>query len=751
MLKRMLQNLCSAGLVASCPAIVFAQSSYFATPAAFYPVATQQILALTCEDINGDGVPDLMAARRYDSQVSVHINDGLGGFGAEILTNVDGPVVSIAAADFNGDGVIDIATSNQAPFNVSVRLGNGDGTFYAPAVPVFTSPTNNGIRSGDFDGDGWSDLAIINSTTGDSKVRIYRNDADGAGSFTYVGDYAVGDRPQARHMVIHDFDGINGPDVAVLSGEQQKVTLLRNDGSGGFSDPAFPAVEITGLLYGGAALDAADIDNDGDMDLVATSNNSGGYSVLLDTSGNGTAFQVMNHQPSGWATPAGFDIGDVDEDGNDDLVISDYGGPSTTYVLLGFGDGTFSASAVESFSFAGAGAPGAPCIADFAPGGELDIALHTRWTGGIYVQVPQAPQLVDLSGMVLPDCSEGLVHGIEVMLFDASDDLIAEATTDGSGSFAFMDVARGIYDLLVVTPLGYEGVDPVEIDLHSNAVEDVTLVCASTPWNTRTKAYWKRNVKKHVKGLPGGTQVSEQELLDYALEIYDHFYDFSFDPIDIEGVTFMMTEAGPMPMDLAAMDGTLRLRQATQLEKAKKHFLALLLNAASNRIGMTTVISDDGHTASEAITFIADAILDGDPTNDVTAKMVARKINACRVVPAGTMPPPAGIPNYAYRMPWNGNFDIEPTIQLGVPAPNPSSSAASIDLQLPVDGAVMMSIHDVTGRKVRTLLSGYQAAGIHTVSWDGRDEWGVQLPGGVYHVRATASGLEQVRKLIRVR
>ena len=69
--------------------------------------------------------------------------------------------------------------------------------------------------------------------------------------------------------------------------------------------------------------------------------------------------------------------------------------------------------------------------------------------------------------------------------------------------------------------------------------------------------------------------------------------------------------------------------------------------------------------------------------------------------------------------------------------PNPFNSSTVIRFELPEAGRVSLSIYDITGRKVRELISGYQPAGVHAVAWDGCDNAGRAASSGVYLSRVS--------------
>ena len=68
----------------------------------------------------------------------------------------------------------------------------------------------------------------------------------------------------------------------------------------------------------------------------------------------------------------------------------------------------------------------------------------------------------------------------------------------------------------------------------------------------------------------------------------------------------------------------------------------------------------------------------------------------------------------------------------------------SYDLKSP--GHVTLEVYDVLGRKVMTLVSGYQSAGIHSAEFNGDN-----LASEVYFYRLTAPGINQVRKMLMMK
>jgi Tol biopolymer transport system component len=80
--------------------------------------------------------------------------------------------------------------------------------------------------------------------------------------------------------------------------------------------------------------------------------------------------------------------------------------------------------------------------------------------------------------------------------------------------------------------------------------------------------------------------------------------------------------------------------------------------------------------------------------------------------------------------------------------PNPFNPSTTISFSLPASGDVILSVYDITGRKVRELVNGPLGAGSHSVAWDGRDERGKAVSSGVYISRLTRGGNAVSRRMV---
>jgi hypothetical protein len=84
-------------------------------------------------------------------------------------------------------------------------------------------------------------------------------------------------------------------------------------------------------------------------------------------------------------------------------------------------------------------------------------------------------------------------------------------------------------------------------------------------------------------------------------------------------------------------------------------------------------------------------------------------------------------------------------------APNPFSVEATIRYSLPEAAYVRLTVHDVTGARVASLVEERQSAGPRTATWEGRGQSGARVPPGVYFARLEAAGDVRTRRMTLLR
>jgi hypothetical protein len=83
--------------------------------------------------------------------------------------------------------------------------------------------------------------------------------------------------------------------------------------------------------------------------------------------------------------------------------------------------------------------------------------------------------------------------------------------------------------------------------------------------------------------------------------------------------------------------------------------------------------------------------------------------------------------------------------------PNPFNPSTTISFSLPAAGKAQLAIFDITGQKVRTLISGDLSAGSHSAVWNGRDGDGCAVSSGVYFARLESGKSAQTMKMLLMR
>jgi hypothetical protein len=83
--------------------------------------------------------------------------------------------------------------------------------------------------------------------------------------------------------------------------------------------------------------------------------------------------------------------------------------------------------------------------------------------------------------------------------------------------------------------------------------------------------------------------------------------------------------------------------------------------------------------------------------------------------------------------------------------PNPFNPTVTIPFELRRDGDATLSIFDVSGRLVKTLLSEWTQRGVHTAGWDGTGSGGEPVSSGIYFCRLSADGSSTTRKIVLIK
>ena len=215
----------------------------------------------------------------------------------------------------------------------------------------------NFVQVADFNGDGIPDLAVNSNA-----VTVYLGSANG--TYTEAAMPTI-QGPTEGPMVIADFNGDGIPDLALGMYSSATVTILIGKGDGTFAAPA--EVSLPSGSFGPSQVLTADINGDGNADLIVVDSYDSTIDVLL---GNGDGTFTAAVDPSISVRPACVATGDFNGDGKIDLAIADSYTDSIV-ILTGNGDGTFAAAGTFHSGTRGAQI----AAADFNGDGKLDLAV----------------------------------------------------------------------------------------------------------------------------------------------------------------------------------------------------------------------------------------------------------------------------------------------------------------------------------------------------------------------------------------
>lgn len=301
----------------------------------YFGVGRQVRGPLAVTDLNADGRLDV-AAVNAPQGISVLLN----------LTVPGGPLAmssasqfatgeywnAIAAADLNGDSRPDLAIVKDHTVSVllNTTIANNDSPSFAVQTPLVSSHVVTTIEAGDLNGDGRLDLVGV---ARDGTISVFVNTtAPGAASSSFAAavDFVATSTSDRTDLALGDLNADGKIDVAVVGDFHTNVHLLLNTTSPGAATPTFAAA--VGFLAGSdpEMVAIGDVNHDGNADLVTTASNgtpTPNISVLLNTAPPGApslAFSAPSYVAvSLWANNVA--IGDLNDDGRNDLAVATRG------------------------------------------------------------------------------------------------------------------------------------------------------------------------------------------------------------------------------------------------------------------------------------------------------------------------------------------------------------------------------------------------------------------------------------------
>lgn len=285
-------------------------------------------------DLDGDGYLDLVVLRYLDWDFTdvwcgehkegyraychpdyfkpiaplVYHNNGNGTFtevAAKIGLNKPGKGLGIAFADFDRDGHTDLYFANDSMLEFLYR-NKGDGTFEEVGLASAAAVDGDGrtfagmgVDFADYNNTGLPSLLVTDLAN--QRYALYQNNGDG--SFTYISQPAGIGKMTLLHsgwgVRFFDYDNDGWKDLIVAQGHdldtieltspnlryREPLLLAHNNRGKGFTDVSKDSGEVFQKAWVGRALAVGDIDDDGRVDVVVTTNDGPAYVLHNETPG----------------------------------------------------------------------------------------------------------------------------------------------------------------------------------------------------------------------------------------------------------------------------------------------------------------------------------------------------------------------------------------------------------------------------------------------------------------------------------
>jgi hypothetical protein len=669
-------------------------------------------------DLDGDGVFELVSILYgapgrvvwYEPTTSGFVRNDIGPFSND-------PLGTTWPYDMDKDGDIDVVASGAEGL---VWFANEAGVFTKKLIDVSLGYLY--ARPGDVDNDNDVDI-VVHDMTHDNMMHgdlwLFRN--DGTLNFTRELIFDV----TGDDMWRVNLGDLNGDDYLDIQTSGEPLRVFLNDGTGTFwlKFTFNDTIHVDGSWLN-------DFDRDGDLDIMGAHWGYAGYYprplFWFENDGSGMVFDYH---------PIGGDNGDYGGGGMAiDINLDGLMDALGAYRLFGWFEQLPGGGFLEHhFPFGGVAnshwiygenLEGGHCT------GDVDIDVLASDYGAFYLWENQMVTFFKegrLTSSILdaeepaewmtfgwsqcepPECaneyyvrSGETVPGIESApwigpLAGSGDSLKDYGVADGR-YFQYQVVLRNLTAPDDISPsveevwvtYDVQGCDPVE------------------PWQVRTQGYWKRQCKNKP----------HEDICAYVDSI--HVLADLFDSFDCDSVCGLM-RIDPPENDMC--------------RKARRQFMALLLNIASGKLAVCNCL-EDGREVGDVVADI-DSILANFSNHEscVTAKTLADDLNnGIGLVPCDSL----------YHA---GGQSSASRIVHGV-SPNPFARTTTIHYQIPLESAVRLSIYDHTGRLIKVLVDGIQESGANLAEWDGLNEGGLKMPNGIYFYMLEANGSTESGKII---
>ena len=373
--------------------------------------------AISAADLNGDGLPDIVALDFTIDSEGLFLTDQFGGTGARAYVNQGNgifkmtqqffhdqtldqspplgvAVTAVALGDVNGDGCVDAVTLDSLG-TATFFPGLCDGNFDTTKMRIFGSGIVAAAAAfADVNGDGRLDL--ISSASPFSQYNFFSaapagsisvQFGDGTGNFGSPALYRG--EPEMVSLAVADLKKSGRPEIITVNQQTDTITVYQNDGTGAFGPPkgGYAGYLLNGQMHAvgnapASSFAAVDLNGDGHPDLAALEYGSefplpAQITVLLNNGSGGFGAPIRTPIANGPSDAEDFVFADFRHTGRKDLLFIG-ANFQTLQITYGFaasnGDGTFQKPVITSIPLT-IQVPLHVNVGDFNNDGKLDFLV----------------------------------------------------------------------------------------------------------------------------------------------------------------------------------------------------------------------------------------------------------------------------------------------------------------------------------------------------------------------------------------
>ena len=316
-------------------------------------------------------------------------------FSGPYVSPLADPGRDLVTADFNNDGRADLAvlvSRTVGPdqyVGVAIQHGQGDGTFTNASTHFFVNArsfSDPDLALADVNGDGRKDIIVMQAAVvvgvfqtliRPAELMTLLADGDGGFQSPVIQAMPAGAAQKLRRITAADWSGDGKADLVFVNESYQSAYTLQGNGSGLYTNPVslLPGTQVNGVLL-------ADVNADSQPDLLGV-----GYGLKVRLADGAGGF--LTNQSFGSSSGTFISVGNVDADGDVDVVTTDYGAVPTVYYNAGAG--TFPTNATFNPRNFPAGVFARAAVGDLSGDGRADAMVPSVNTTATAFLSGQAP------------------------------------------------------------------------------------------------------------------------------------------------------------------------------------------------------------------------------------------------------------------------------------------------------------------------------------------------------------------------